>query len=118
MQKGEECETRSLDFGGHPILHHYNFLMSQRQQTELQREAEHERLAREAQRQNGARFYQKWASRLGIHLENWGWSLVRFGHLKVDQFPKGSMVKHVAQKADRDALQVIDAYTLRREKWN
>ncbi len=30
MQKEEECEMRSLDFGGHPLLHHYHFLMSQR----------------------------------------------------------------------------------------
>jgi len=47
------------DFGGHPMLHHYNFLMAQRRQKELWQEAEHERIIQQATPKVPA-FYRHW----------------------------------------------------------
>ena len=64
----------SSGFGGHPVLHHYNYMMVRRQQEELLRQAEYERLIRAAKRKQR----QNW---LGTHLVHWGRKLERFGNV-------------------------------------
>jgi len=73
----------SSDFGGHPVLHHYNYTMYRRRREELMREAEHERLVRAArlqQRRKGGP-HLKYAGWLGDHLISLGLKLERFGTL-------------------------------------
>lgn len=64
----------SSGFGGHPVLHRYNYMMFRRQQEELFRQAEYERLTRTAKRQQR----RNW---LGTHLVRWGQRLERFGNV-------------------------------------
>ena len=65
------------------MLHHYNYIMWRRQQEELLREAEHERLIRAAkpQRRKRGRPHLKYAGWLGDRLINLGHKLERFGTL-------------------------------------
>jgi hypothetical protein len=73
----------SSEFGGHPVLHHYNYIMGRRRQEELMREAEHEwhiRAAKLQQRKHG-RPHLKYAAWLGDRLISLGLKLERFGTL-------------------------------------
>jgi hypothetical protein len=73
----------SSDFGGHPVLHHYNYLMYRRRQEELMREAERERLVRSAsfQQRRKGRTHLKYAGWLGDRLISLGLKLERIGTL-------------------------------------
>jgi hypothetical protein len=73
----------SSEFGGHPVLHRYNYIMWRRRQGELLREAEHERLihAAKLQRRHG-RTHLKYAGWLGDRLISLGLKLERFGTLR------------------------------------
>ncbi len=72
-----------LGFGGHPVLHDYNYAMFRRQQEELTQQAEYERLARAAKREQrrSRRPYRNSANWLGTLLVQWGRRLERFGAL-------------------------------------
>ena len=69
-------------FGGHPVLHGYNYNMWRRQQEELLREAEHERLIHAAMRQQRRHNRARLAGRLGNRLIGLGQKLGRFGALR------------------------------------
>lgn len=71
-------------FGGHPVLHHYNYEMFRRQQEELLQQAEYERLIRAAEReqQRNRRLYRNSANWLGTHMVQLGRKLERFGGLR------------------------------------
>jgi len=72
-----------LGFGGHPVLHNYNYKMFRRQQEELMKQAEYARLVQAAKREQRRkrRLYRSGANWLGTHLVNWGKKLERFGTL-------------------------------------
>jgi len=73
----------SSEFGGHPVLHHYNFIMGRRRQEELLLEAEHERLVRTARLQQRGKGgpHLKYAGWLGDRLISLGLKLERLGVL-------------------------------------
>jgi hemerythrin len=73
-----------LEFGGHPVLHHYNYKMFRRQQEELLRQAEYERLIRAAEREQrrNRRLYRNFANWLGTHMVQWGRKLEHFGDFR------------------------------------
>ncbi len=72
-----------LGFGGHPVLHDYNYSMFREQQAELLRQAEYERLVRAAKlQQRNRRFYRRFANWLGTQLVQWGRKLERVGGLR------------------------------------
>jgi len=73
----------SSGFGGHPVLHRYNYIMWRRRQEELLREAEHERLIHAAklqQRRQGGP-HLKYAGWFGDRLISLGQKLERLGTL-------------------------------------
>lgn len=69
----------SSEFGGHPVLHHYNYIMGRRRQEELLREAEHERIIRAAklQQRKRGRPHLKYTGWLGDRLISLGLKLER-----------------------------------------
>src|SRR5260370_12749796 len=82
-QERKERTMFLLEFGGHPVLHHYNYIMYRRRREELMQEAEHERLVRAArlqQRRKGGS-HLKYAGWLGDRLISLGLKLERFGTL-------------------------------------
>ncbi len=71
----------SSEFGGHPTLHHYNYVMGRRREADLLLEAEHERLARAAELQQRGKSKRRFAGWLGDHFIRWGRKLERIGTL-------------------------------------
>ncbi len=73
-----------LGFGGHPVLHDYNYKMFHRQREELMKQAEFERLIRAAEREQrrNRRLYRNFANWLGTHMVQWGRKLERFGDFR------------------------------------
>ena len=69
----------SSKFGGHPVLHGYNYNMWRRQQEELLREAEYERLIHAAELQQRRHSRARLAGWLGARLVNLGQKLEGFG---------------------------------------
>jgi hypothetical protein len=101
------------DFGGHPTLHHYNYLMSKQHQKDLLREAEHERMLHEVNEKPGAlHLYYAWLYEVGWYIENCRRSLMKFGKFRERQASSRSTV------ADLHSLKVIHVEPARRTKWN
>jgi len=71
----------SSGFGGHPMLHRYNYVMGHRRQEGLLREAEHERLAQAAELQQRRKSKLHFVGWLGDQLIRWGQKLERVGTL-------------------------------------
>jgi len=73
-----------LGFGGHPILHYYNQEMFRRQQAELFRQTEYEKLVRAAksEQRRSWRPYRDSTNWLGILLVQLGRRLEHFGKLR------------------------------------
>jgi len=71
----------SSGFGGHPMLHHYNYEMDRKRQEELLRESEHERLAQAAELQQRRKSKLHFVGWLGDHLIIWGRKLEGTGTL-------------------------------------
>jgi hypothetical protein len=109
--------TQPLDFGGHPMLHRYNYLMSQQRLADLQCETERERLARVVERHSDAqKFYYRWARQFGEQIIRWGQSLLRYG--TTARSTDNSSPNPVEAAKDFPSLKVVHASPMRRAKWN
>jgi hypothetical protein len=99
------------------MFRYQTYLMSHSRQADLLREAEHERLARLAERQDGAqKFYYRWASQFGAQMMRWGQSLQRYSEApsssgKLSLNPGGP-------SREIRSLKVVHASPMRRAKWN
>ena len=84
-----------LEFGGHPVLHDYNYRMFRRREAELLQQAEHERLMQEAKlQQRNQRFYRRYANWLGTYLVQWGRKLKLFGGLRENRSVSAASPHH------------------------
>src|SRR6266581_1223125 len=92
------------DFGGHPTLHHYNYLMSKQHQENLLREAKRERLLHEVNETPvGLHRYYAWMYGIRWFIENSRRSLMEFGNARERQASN----RHAA--TDLRSLKVIHA---------
>lgn len=101
------------NFGGHPTLHRYNYLMSQQHQHDLLMEAERERQLREVNEAPGAlKLYYAWMYEIIWYIEQFRRGLMNFGR---------SPERHSSSRAttaDLHTLKVLHAEPARRTKWN
>jgi len=101
------------NFGEHPTLHHYNYLMSKRHQATLLREPSREYILHQVNETPTAlHIYYAWIYRLGWYLENRRQSLMQFGKLHAKKSSRHSAI------ADLHSLKVLHTEPARRTKWN
>ena len=114
MKEGQnERGSMWSDFGGHPTLHHYNYLMSRRHAQDLLSEAEHERVLRKANETSDVlHLYYAWVYVIGWYIENCRQSLMKFGQSRERRS------SNRATTADLHALKVMHVGSARRTKWN
>jgi hypothetical protein len=101
------------DFGGHPTLHYYNYLMGKQHRQDLLSEAERERMLHEVNETAGVlHLYYAWMHALGWYIENGRRNLMKF----VTSHERQSSGR--ATTANLHALKALHVGPARRAKWN